>query len=177
VDADLEWWANQSFMLGPFPVVVEDTRAGRLRDLTNLEDLRQTHDLDPAFTLRFGDGSTIEVIVGRPDDDGRFGLSALTENDTGEFTETVDVARTAAWLTEHGFVNAQSTSSTGGNGSRQFVRDDGWEVRYQCVLGTWTLELKPPHGTYVSFTRVRTCTAEPCWHQELPELISMLSSS
>jgi hypothetical protein len=175
VDADLEWWANSSFMFGPFAVVVEDTRTGRLQDPAHLEDLRQTHDLDPAFTLRFGDGSTIEVIVGRPDDDGRFALSALEDNDTGEFTETGDVARTAAWLSEHGFVSVQSTSSTGGNGSRLFVRDDGWEVRYQCVLGAWTLELKPPQGTYVSFTRVRTRTAEPAWHVELPELIARLS--
>ncbi|MEV4510241.1 hypothetical protein AB0K00_14900 [Dactylosporangium sp. NPDC049525] len=176
MEADLEWWANGSFALGPFPVVVEDVRAGRLRDVTHLEDLRQTHDLDPAFTLRFDDDATIEVIVGRPDDDGRFSLTALEENGTGEFTETGDVARTAAWLTEHGFGNAQSTSSTGGNGSRLFVRDDGWEVRYQRVLGVWTLELKPPHGAYVSFSRVRASTGEPCWHQELPELITTLTA-
>jgi hypothetical protein len=94
--ADLEWWANSSLMLGPFPVVVEDVRGGRLRDVDRLEDLRMTHDLDPAFTLRFGDDSTIEVIVGRPDDDGRFTLSALDEDGLGEdgggeFTETDDV--------------------------------------------------------------------------------------
>ncbi len=171
----MEWWANGSFMLGPFPVVVEDIQTGRLREVAHLEDLRQTHDFDPAFTLRFGDGSTVEVIVGRPDDDGRFGLSALEENGTGEFTETGDVALTAAWLTEHGFVNVESTSSTGGNGSRRFVRNDGWEVRYQCVLGIWTLELKPPQGAYVSFSRVRVRVAEPCWHHELPELITMLA--
>lgn len=175
MDGDLEWWANSSFMLGPFPIVVEDVRTGRLRDVTHLENLRQTHDLDPAFTLRFGDDSTIEVVLGRPDDDGRFTLSALEENGTGEFSETDDVALTVVWLTEHGFVNTQSTSSTGGNGTRLFERNDGWEVRYQCVLGVWTLELKPPQGRYVSFTRVRPGVAEPCWHEELPELITMMT--
>lgn len=174
VDAALEWWANRSFLLGPFPVVVEDVRTGRLRDMTHLEGLRQTHGLDPAFTLRFEDDSTIEV-VGRPDDEGRFALSALEDTGTGEFTETDDVALTAAWLTEHGFVNTQSTSSSGGNGSRLFERNDGWEVRCQRVLGAWTLELKPPQGTYVDFSRVRVRTTEPCWRQELPELITMLA--
>ena len=171
MDADLEWRANSWFVVGPFPVVVEDERSGRLRDVTHLEDLRQTHDLGPAFTLVFSDDSMIEVIVGRPDDDGRFALSALAENGTGEFVETDDVALTAAWLTEHGFVNAQSTFGTGGNGTRLFERNDGWAVRYQCVLGVWTLELKPPQGAYVSFSRVRSRTSEPCWHEELPELI------
>ena len=174
MDANLEWWANTSFMLGPFPIVVEDAQTGRLRDVAHLEDLRQTHDFDPAFTLRFEDDSTIAVVVGRPDDEGRFGLSALEDNGTGEFTETEDVSLTATWLTEHGFVNV-STSSSGGNGSRLFERTDGWEVRYQRVLGAWTLELKPPHATYVSFLRVRLQTTEPCWHQELPQLITMLT--
>ncbi|GLW29122.1 hypothetical protein [Actinoplanes regularis] len=125
MEGELEWWANSSLLLGPFPVVVEDVRTGRLRDVTHLEGLRQTHDLDPAFTLRFGDDSTIEVVLGRPGDDGRFALSALDESDTGDFTETNDVALTAAWLTEHGFVNTQSTSSTGGNGTRLFERMTG----------------------------------------------------
>lgn len=172
VEAQLEWWANSSFAFGPFPVVVEDVQTGRLRHTTHLEDLRQTHDLDPAFTLRFGDDTTIEVVVGRPDDEGRFSLTALEETGTGEFTEPEDVALTAAWLTEHGFVNSQTTSSSGGNGSRLFERNDGWEVRYQCVLGTWTLELKPPQGAYVDFARVRVRTTQPCWHEELPELIT-----
>jgi hypothetical protein len=177
VDGDLEWWANSWFVLGPFPVVVEDVRHGRLRDVTHLEDLRQTHDLDPAFTLRFGDDSRIEVILGRPGDDGRFTLSTLEENTTGEFTETDDVALTAAWLTGHGFTETMSTSSTGGNGTRSFERNDGWGVRYQCVLGAWTLELKPPQGTYVSFSRVRTRTSAPSWHEELPELITLMTPS
>ncbi|GIJ48043.1 hypothetical protein Val02_49290 [Virgisporangium aliadipatigenens] len=99
----------------------------------------------------------------------------MEENGTGEFTETDDVVRTAAWLTEAGFINTLSTSSTGGNGSRLFEREDGWEIRYQCVLGTWTLEMKPPHGTYVSFSRIRVHTTEPCWYQEVPELITLLT--
>ena len=175
MEADLEWWGNRSFMIGPFPVVVEDVRSGRLRDAEHREDLRQTHDLDPVFTLRFADASTIEVLVGRPDDDGRFGLHASLDHGSGEFTETDDVARTAAWLTERGFATVQSTSGSGDHGSRLFVRADGWEVRYQCVAGSWTLELKPPRSTYVSFSRVRVRTTEPCWYQELPELVSTLT--
>lgn len=175
VDASLEWWANGSTLLGLFPVIVEDVRAGRLRDVVHLEELRQIHDLDPVFTLRFGDDSTIDVVVGRPDDDGRFGLSSLRGDDTTVFTEPEDVALTAAWLTANGFVNSWSTSSTGGNGSRLFERDDGWAVRYQCVLGTWTLELQPPLGTFVSFSRVRVRAGAPCWHRELPDLIAMLT--
>ena len=175
VEANLEWWGNSSFMIGPFPVVVDDVRSGQLRDVTHLEDLRQTHDLDPMFTLRFGAGSTIEVLLDRPDDDGRFGLNSSPENATGEFAETDDVALTAAWLTEHGFANVESTSSAGGSGSRLFVRADGWEVRYQCVADTWTLELKPPQGRYVSFSRIRIRTTKPCWHEELPELIFILT--
>jgi hypothetical protein len=88
VDANLEWWANSSLMLGPFPIVVEDdARTARLRDLTHLEDLRQTHDLGPDFTLRFGDDSSIEVVVGRPDDAGRFGLTLLEENGSGDLSK------------------------------------------------------------------------------------------
>ncbi|GAA1040437.1 hypothetical protein GCM10009557_61740 [Virgisporangium ochraceum] len=175
MDATLEWWANSSFMLGPFDVVVEDVRVGRLRDVARLEELRQTHDLGPEFTLRFGADDTVEVVVGRPDDDGRFGLGALEDNATGEYTETDDVALTAAWLTGAGFVNTESTSGTGGSGSRLFQRDDGWEIRYQCVRGTWTLELKPPHGRYISFPRARVRTTEPCWREEVPELVTMLT--
>jgi hypothetical protein len=60
-------------------------------------------------------------------------------------------------------------------GTRLFERNDGWEVRYQRVLGAWTLELKPPQGTYVDFSRVRVRTTESCWRKELPELITMLA--
>ncbi|MEV6345503.1 hypothetical protein [Actinoplanes sp. NPDC051851] len=159
-------------MIGPFRVVIADVASGKLCDPAQLEDLRQTHDLDPAFTLRFADDSTIEVVVGRPGDDGGFTLTALDDNATGDFAETEDVALTTSWLTANGFTHVQSTSSTGGNGSRWFARDDGWEVRYQCVLGVWTLELKPPGATYADFTRLRTRTGEPCWHHELPDLIN-----
>ncbi|MFB9410520.1 hypothetical protein [Dactylosporangium matsuzakiense] len=175
MDASLEWWANRSTLLGRFSVVVEDVRTGRLRDVAHLEELRELHDLDPVFTLRFGDDSTIDAVVGRPDDDGRFELSSPQGDDTTAFTEPEDVTLTAAWLTANGFVNSWSTSSTGGNGSRLFERDDGWAVRYQCVLGTWTLELQPPHGTFVSFSRVRDRAGTSSWHRELPALIAMLT--
>ena len=175
MNASLEWWANSSFLVGQFPVVVEDVRTGRLRDVAHLEELRQTHDLDPAFTLRFGDNSTIDVVVGRPDDDGWFGPSDLQDEDTAAFTEPEDVARTAAWLTANGFVNSWSTSSTGGNGSWLFERDDGWAIRYQCVLGTWTLELQPPHGTFVSLCRVHVRATASCWHREVPDVLAVLT--
>jgi hypothetical protein len=76
VEATLEWWANSTLAMASFPIVVENERTGRLRDVTHREDLRQTHDLDEAFTLRFSDDSTIEVLISRPDDDGRFTLTA-----------------------------------------------------------------------------------------------------
>lgn len=76
MDADLEWWLNDSTMIGPIPVLVhDDAAAGRLRDIAALEELRSIHDLDALFTLRFRDGSTAEVIVGRPGDDGGFTLT------------------------------------------------------------------------------------------------------
>ncbi|GAB7050896.1 hypothetical protein [Catenuloplanes indicus] len=173
MEADLEWWATSSFMVGPVPVVVhEDATAGRVRDLAALEELRFMHDVDALFTLRFRDGSAVEVIVGRPGDDGEFTLTgAEAEAGLAEFSETDDVARTAAWLTEQRFVTARSARS-GATGSRLFVRDDGWEVRYTCVLGAWTWELKPPGGAWVSFPEVRAETGEPCWHREIPHLIA-----
>src|SRR5947209_4268627 len=75
VDADLEWQLNTALSIGPCPVRVSaDTTHGQLRDLHSLEDLRDIHNWDPLFTLRFPDGATRDVFVGRPDDDGSFTL-------------------------------------------------------------------------------------------------------
>ncbi|MFB9388623.1 hypothetical protein ACFPM3_05050 [Streptomyces coeruleoprunus] len=68
--ASLEWWANHSTCLGLFPVRVVECGAG-IRDAypspalgdEEAEGLRFLVDLSPHFTLRFDDGSTIEVEV------------------------------------------------------------------------------------------------------------------
>ena len=76
----LEWWANSSTLLcsAEVAVVIESTdggwqATGRLAGLGEAE--REGFDfvceLDPVFTLRFDDDSTIPVAVEGPDPDGR----------------------------------------------------------------------------------------------------------
>jgi hypothetical protein len=139
----------------------------RLRDLDSLEDLRDIHDWDPMFTLQFPDGTTRDVAVGRPDDDGHFTLidadaaaaieaAATSDQDpTRLLPEPADVASATAWLHEHGFATHEHSRGGKLSGSRLFERSDGWRARYSCVLGTWSLELSPPkHHRFTSLHRL-----------------------
>jgi hypothetical protein len=83
----LEWWANSSTLLcsAEVAVVIESAgdgwkATGRLAGLDEAE--REGFDfvceLDPVFTLRFGDDSTIPVAVEGPDRDGRLVMTEYT---------------------------------------------------------------------------------------------------
>lgn len=184
VEADLEWQLNSALSIGPWPVRVSaDATHARLRDLDTLEDLRDIHSWDPMFTLRFPDGTTRDVAVGRPDDDGTFILidadaaaaieaaATLDEGPNGLLPEPEQIARTTTWLHGHGFATREHSRGGKLSGSRLFERTDGWRVRYTCVLGTWSLELSPPaHHRFTSFHHL--CPDEStAWHDALPKLI------
>lgn len=78
MDANLTWWANNSFGFGPVLIAMESPEAGRLHDLGQLEALREIHGADALFTLQFADGSEIDVLISRPDDHGQFGITTET---------------------------------------------------------------------------------------------------
>ncbi|MFE0000290.1 hypothetical protein [[Kitasatospora] papulosa] len=95
--ATLEWWANRSTCLGRFRVQVAVRAAGdtwpseaTLESLLAAED-RKSFDflmqLDPHFTLRFDDASTVLVKVVEAGIEGRLMLTAA-EEDTAEPTGT-----------------------------------------------------------------------------------------
>ncbi|BCB88739.1 hypothetical protein Psuf_060520 [Phytohabitans suffuscus] len=184
VEADLQWQLNSTLSIGPWPVHVStDASHARLRDLDALEDLRDIHNWDPMFTLRFSDGITRDVAVSRPDDDGSFTLidadaaaaiEAATTSDqdpNGLLPEPADVASATAWLHEHGFATREHSRGGKLSGSRLFERSDGWQARYSCVLGTWSLELSPPeHHRFTSFHRLRR-DKKTAWRDALPTLI------
>ncbi|MEU8214969.1 hypothetical protein AB0C47_04275 [Micromonospora taraxaci] len=80
----LDWWANSSTLLGSVEVAVVIAAAtaggeadGRL--LSDSEEDREAFaflcDLDPVFTLRFEDGSTVTVTVHPTDGHRRFSLT------------------------------------------------------------------------------------------------------
>ena len=84
----LDWWANSSTNLGGIevsvaitPTVQGWTAHGELISDPTSEDVREGFaflcDLDPVFTLRFRDGSTIQVTV-TPTDQDRFTLAEYT---------------------------------------------------------------------------------------------------
>jgi hypothetical protein len=82
--ARLEWWANPVTCLGSVEVVVvvqvaADGWAGHasLVDEEDREGLDFLCELDPLFSLRFGDGRTADVTVGERADNGRFLLAAF----------------------------------------------------------------------------------------------------
>jgi hypothetical protein len=184
VDADLEWQLNGALSIGPWPVCVSaDATHGRLRDLDSLEDLRDIHNWDPLFTLRFPNGEKQDVAIGRPDDDGSFTLIDATaaaameavatfdESPDGLLPEPEEVAQTTTWLHEHGFTTREHARGGKLSGSRLFDRGDGWRVRYSCVLGTWSLELSPPaHHRFTSFHRLYR-DKNTAWRDALPALI------
>jgi hypothetical protein len=185
LDADLEWQLNTSLSIGPWPVVINaDASNGRLRDPDSLEDLRDIHNWSPWFTLRFSDDTTRDVVVGRPDDDGSFTLinaeaaaaleaaAADEPRPDGLLPEPKPVADTTTWLHQHEFTTREHSRGGAHSGSRLFERQDGWRVRYSCVLGTWTLELSPPeHQQFTSFQHL--CRDEhTSWRDALPALIS-----
>ncbi|RZU54306.1 hypothetical protein EV385_6256 [Krasilnikovia cinnamomea] len=74
----LDWWANSSTLLGSAEVTVvitaSDTEWNAQAQLISEDDDERDGfaflcDLDPVFTLRFEDGSTIPVMVHRDSDD------------------------------------------------------------------------------------------------------------
>ena len=78
----LDWWANSATNLGGIAVSAEirSNQAGwdahgHLINPGDREALVLLHDLDPVFTLRFPDGSTIPVAVSLTD-----GRIILTEH-------------------------------------------------------------------------------------------------
>jgi hypothetical protein len=84
----LDWWANSSTNLGGFEVFVVIaptdqgwTAHGELIIGSAGGDVRDGFaflcDLDPVFTLRFKDGSTIQVTITRTDQE-RFTLAEYT---------------------------------------------------------------------------------------------------
>lgn len=135
------------------------------------------------FTLRFRNGTTRDVVVGRPDDDGSFTLidvnaaaalesaAAVEPGPDGPLPEPEPVANTTRWLHEHGFTTREHSRSGTISGSRLFERQDGWRVRYSCVLGTWSLELsRPAHDKYTSFHHLSQ-DKNTAWRDVLPTLI------
>ncbi|WP_412738484.1 hypothetical protein [Krasilnikovia sp. MM14-A1259] len=183
MDADLEWQANSTLSIGPWPVrISDDATHAQLHDLDTLEDLREIHGWDPFFTLRFPDGTTHDVAVARPDDDGTFLLididaaaaleAAATHEGTNDLLpEPEQIADTTAWLHQHGFTTREHSRGGRLSGSRLFKRGDGWRARYSCVLGTWSLELSPPgQHRFTSFHHLWPDQATP-WHEVLPNLI------
>lgn len=77
----LDWWANRSINFGGIEVSVVITPTetgwdahGRLVNDHDREGLAFLCELDPVFTLRFHDGSTVEVTL-TPADDFQFTLT------------------------------------------------------------------------------------------------------
>jgi hypothetical protein len=184
VDAELEWQLNTALSIGPWAVSVSnDVTHAKLHDTRTLEDLRETHNWGPIFTLRFPDGTTRDVAVGRPDDDGTFALvdiptvtaleaaATVKESPDGLLSEPEAVANTTTWLHQHGFTTREHSRAGKISGSRLFDRQDGWRVRYNCVLGTWSLELSPP--THHRFSSLRQFCPDKytAWPDALSTLI------
>jgi hypothetical protein len=184
LDAELVWHLNASLSVGPWPVTIDAHGThGRMPDPGLLEDLRETHGWSPWFTLRFSDGTTHEVVVGRPDDDGSF---TLTDADAAEalentaadepgpdgmLLEPTPVADTTTWLHRHGFTTREHGRGGTLSGSRLFERPDGWRVRYSCVLGTWSLELSPPEQQQFTSLRRLCRDGHTSWRDALAALI------
>jgi hypothetical protein len=98
----LDWWANSSTNLGGIEVLVTVTHTagawearGHLID--DHDEVREGFaflcDLDPAFTLRFVDEATLQVIAHASDDHRRFTLI----EDTGADENT----SSTAWNSSH----------------------------------------------------------------------------
>ena len=95
----LDWWANSSTNFGDIEVSIVITPTdtgwnarGQLIDLTSDDELEGFALLcqDPRFTLRFQDGSTIEVILARTDD-RHFTLSEYSNPTERQVTHRVDL--------------------------------------------------------------------------------------
>jgi hypothetical protein len=97
----LDWWANSLTNLGGYEAstIITPTDAGwdahgqlindELTD-DQLEWFAFLCDMDPVFTLRFQDGSTIEVILTRTDDHS-FTLTEYTGPANRQVTYRVDL--------------------------------------------------------------------------------------
>jgi hypothetical protein len=82
----LDWWANPVTLLGSIDVSLVITAQGseweahgRLANEEDQEEFAFFCDLDPVFTLRFDDYSTIAVTVHPTDGHRRFRLNEYTE--------------------------------------------------------------------------------------------------
>ena len=85
----LEWWANRSTCLGGRGVRVtvrvtgNDWTCDAILDpplsAEDQEDFDFLMELDPLFTLRFGEGSTFRVNAVAAGDNGRLSLTAYAE--------------------------------------------------------------------------------------------------
>ncbi|HEX5598654.1 MAG TPA: hypothetical protein VFX61_21940 [Micromonosporaceae bacterium] len=84
----LEWWANASTLFDSLEVTVVITTndagwdaQGRLASGTDedRDGFAFLCDLDPVFTLRFEDGSTVDVAVHPADDHRRFTLTEYAD--------------------------------------------------------------------------------------------------
>ncbi|MGC1210817.1 MAG: hypothetical protein WA890_06045 [Micromonospora sp.] len=87
----LDWWANSSTLLGTVEVAVAITAKGAGRDAHGrlISDTNEDRDrfaflcdLDPVFTLRFEDESTVAVTVHPTDDHRRFTLTEFVSSAT-----------------------------------------------------------------------------------------------
>jgi hypothetical protein len=82
----LDWWANSVTLLGSIEVSLVISAHGsgwaahgRLANEEDQEALAFFCDLDPVFTLRFDDRSTIDVTVHPTDGDRHVSLNEYTE--------------------------------------------------------------------------------------------------
>ena len=93
----LDWWANSVTNLGGNEVSVTITPTetgwdayGQLNNDDELEGFIFLYDLDPVFTLRFQDDSTVGVIV-TATDDCRFTLAEYTGPTTRQIDYRLDL--------------------------------------------------------------------------------------
>ncbi|MEV4532647.1 hypothetical protein AB0J82_02335 [Asanoa sp. NPDC049518] len=96
----LDWWANSSTLLGSVEVVVVVTathtgwnaRGHLAGDADEDRDgFAFLCDLDPVFTLRFEDESTVAVAVQPSDDHRRFALAEYTGSTRRSATYRMDL--------------------------------------------------------------------------------------
>ena len=86
----LDWWANRSTNLGGIEASVVITPAGtgwaahgRLISDDDREALASLCAMDPVFTLRFHDGSNVQVVLAQTSD-RRFTLTEYTGPEEGD---------------------------------------------------------------------------------------------
>jgi len=99
----LDWWANSSTLLGSAEVAAVITASdggweAHARLASDTDEERNAFaflcDLDPVFTLRFEDGSTVPVTVRPTDDRRRFILTEYAGPAQRPLTHHVDLKPT-----------------------------------------------------------------------------------